>query len=88
MRGLGGRPNISQPAVAPTEPRALRSIFVVIIVNIILIVIVNIIFNIIVNIIVKIIVNIILTRPKPVYGRQGLAGQSLRASSAQLGSGK
>ena len=84
MRGLGGRPNISQPAVAPTEPRALRSIFVVIIVNIILILIVNIIFN----IIVKIIVNIILTRPKPACGRQGLVGRSLRASGAQLGSGK
>ena len=27
-------------------------------------------------------------RPKPTYGRQGLAGRSLRASGAQLGSGK
>ena len=27
---------------------------------------------------------IIITRPKPAYGRQGLAGGSLRASSAQL----
>ena len=31
---------------------------------------------------------IIITRPKPAYGRQGLAGRSLRASAAQLGSGK
>ena len=30
----------------------------------------------------------IITRPKPAYGRQGLAGRSLRASGAQLGSGK
>ena len=35
-----------------------------------------------------IIIIIIITRPKPAYGRQGLAGGSLRASSAQLGSGK
>ena len=31
---------------------------------------------------------IIITRPKPAYGRQGLAGSSLRASGAQLLSGK
>ena len=31
---------------------------------------------------------IIITWPKPAYGRQGLAGGSLRASGAQLGSGK
>ena len=31
---------------------------------------------------------IITTRPKPAYGRQGLAGCSLRADGAQLGSGK
>ena len=31
---------------------------------------------------------IIITRPKLAYGRQGLVGDSLRASSAQLGSGK
>ena len=35
-----------------------------------------------------IMVIIIITRPKPAYGRQGLAGGSLRASGAQLGSGK
>ena len=35
-----------------------------------------------------VIVTIIITRPKPAYGRQGLAGGSLRASGAQLGSGK
>ena len=40
-------------------------------------------------IVIDIIVNvIIITRPKPAYGRQGLAGSSLRASGAQLGSGK
>ena len=31
---------------------------------------------------------IIITRPKPAYGWQGLAGGSLEASGAQLGSGK
>ena len=31
---------------------------------------------------------IIITRPKPAYGRQGLAGLLLRASGAQLGMGK
>ena len=30
----------------------------------------------------------IITRPKPAYGQQGLAGSSLHASGAQLGSGK
>ena len=35
-----------------------------------------------------IIIIIIITRPKPSYGRQGLANISLRASGAQLGSGK
>ena len=37
-------------------------------------------------IIIVVIINIIITRPKPSYGRQGLAGVSLRASGAQLGS--
>ena len=41
------------------------------------------------TIIIIIIINIIIfTRPKPAYGRQGLAGCSLRASAAQLGSGE
>ena len=31
-----------------------------------------------------IIITIIITRPKPAYGRQGLAGRLLRASGAQL----
>ena len=35
-----------------------------------------------------IIIFIIITRPKPAYGGQGLADRSLRASGAQLGSGK
>ena len=43
------------------------------------------IFTIIITIIIII---IIITRPKPAYGRQGLAGGSLRACGAQLGSGK
>ena len=34
--------------------------------------------------IVIIIIIIIITRPKPAYGRQGLANISLRASGAQL----
>ena len=34
------------------------------------------------------IIIIIITRPKPAFGRQGLAGRPLRASRAQLGSGK
>ena len=34
------------------------------------------------------IIIIIITRPKPAYGRQGLAGRSLCASGAQLGRGK
>ena len=34
------------------------------------------------------IIIIIITRPKPAYSRQVLAGGSLRASDAQLGSGK
>ena len=38
--------------------------------------------------IIIIIIIIIITRPKPAYGRQGLAGGSLRASGAQLGSEK
>ena len=37
---------------------------------------------------VVIIIIIIITRPKPAYGQQGLAGCSLRASGAQLGNGK
>ena len=46
--------------------------------------------NIIVIIIIIIIIIIILitTRPKSAYSRQGLAKTSLRASGAQLGSGK
>ena len=39
-------------------------------------------------VIIIMIVIIINTRPRPAYGRQGLAGGSLRASGAQLGSGK
>ena len=35
-----------------------------------------------------IMITIMTTRPKPAYGQQGLAGDSLRTSSAQLGSGK
>ena len=35
-----------------------------------------------------IIIIILITRPKPAYGRQGLAGGSLCAFGAQLGSGK
>ena len=35
-----------------------------------------------------VIVIIMITRPKPAYGRQGLAAVSLRASGAQLGRGK
>ena len=47
-----------------------------------------IIINVIINVAIIIIIIIIITRPKPAYGRQGLAGGSLRASGAQLGSGK
>ena len=35
-------------------------------------------------IIIVVITTIIITRPKPAYGRQGLAGVLLRASGAQL----
>ena len=37
-------------------------------------------------IIIVVIINIIITRPKPAYAWQGLAGLLLRASGAQLGS--
>ena len=40
------------------------------------------------TIIIIVIIAIINTRPMPAYGRQGLAGVSLRASGAQLGRGK
>ena len=40
---------------------------------------------ILVIIIIIIILTIIITRPKPAYGRQGLAGGSLRTSGAELG---
>ena len=43
---------------------------------------------IIVIIVVIITIIIIITRPKPAYGRQGLAGRSLCASGAQLGKGQ
>ena len=39
-------------------------------------------------IIITIVIIIIITRPKPNYGQQGLAGGSLCASGSQLGRGK
>ena len=54
----------------------------------IIIAIIIIVIVIITIIIVIIIIIIIITRPKPAYGRRGLAGGSLRTSGAQLESGK
>ena len=69
----------------PVEKKCMIIIIIMIIMIMIIIIIMIMIIVIIVIIIIMIMI-IIITRPKPAYGRQGLAGGSLRASSAQLGS--